>query len=1071
MGRRGAGLVIAVMDDHRTWPPRRLATLMHTCRRAAGLTQRQLASRAGVSLGAVQDIEQGRTIRPRPGSLTRLAAALRLSNGQLEEMVSASIAAGLARPAVSRGRLPGSGAGGDGRLRLGVLGPLTAWREGRPVALGPVRQRAVLGLLAMHPDAGLRRTAIIDALWGDDPPAAAVAIIQGYISRIRRLLGPARGRGGMLSWNGSCYRLSSESLRLDVTEFSEFTERARQAAAAGDAAGACEMYERALGVWRGQPLADIDLLAGDPAVTSLGRQRAAVVVEYADAAAAAGLHDRVVAHLEGLTGRDPLDERAHARLMVALAALGQQAAALRIYRDLAERLDGELGVIPGPELAEAQLRVLRQEIPPTPGSAENGSAASDLAAGPAGPRDWAGPDPVPRQLPAAVRHFTGRAAEMEMLSALASQAGASTTAAGDGGTVISVISGTAGVGKTALAIQFAHRAMEWFPDGQLYVNLRGFDPSGMPVTAAEAMQGFLGAFQVPAEQIPLDPQAQAGLYRSLLVGRRMLIVLDNARDADQVRPLLPGSRGCLAVVTSRNRLASLVAAEGAHPITLDVLSEADARALLARRLGQERIAAEPDVVTELTQQCARLPLALAIAAARAATQPHFPLRSIVTELRDVTGRLDALDGAEEATGVRAVFSWSYQSLSSPAAGMFRLLSVHPGPDITAPAAASLTGLPLRQARLLVSELTRAHLLTEHAPGRFACHDLLRAYAAEQAGALDGDAVREAALHRVLDHYVHSAYAASRLLNPSRDPITLAPPQPGTLPEGPAGYAEALDWLDAEHDVLLAVIGQAAEAGFDTHAWQIPWTLVTFFQMRGHSHDLAATQHMALTAAQRHGDVTGQAHAHRNLGRARALHGCCDEAHAHLSQALELFRELGDRVYQACTHQDIGMALDSEGKYLRALRHDQQALELFRTVGHRRGLANSLNAVGLDYAHLGDYPQALSHCQQALNLCRELALRHEEAATWDSLGYAHHQLGQYGDAAACYGRALSLCRDLGNRWGQAEALSHLGDTHEASGDACGARDAWMQALAILDSVDDPGTETVRAKLARLNGAPR
>ena len=371
----------------------------------------------------------------------------------------------------------------------------------------------------------------------------------------------------------------------------------------------------------------------------------------------------------------------------------------------------------------------------------------------------------------------------------------------------------------------------------------------------------------------------------------------------------------------------------------------------------------------------------------------------------------------------------------------------------------------------MSELTSAHLLTEHAPGRFACHDLLRAYAAEQAAVLDSAAAREAALHRVLDHCVHSAYAASRMLNPSRDPITLTPPRPGARPESPAGYAEALDWLDTEHHALLAVIGRAAEAGFDTHAWQIPWTLVTFFQIRGHRHDLAATQLTALAAARRQGDVTGQAHAHRSLGRARAQAGCLDEAHAHLSRALGLFTELGDRVYQACTHQDIGMALDSEGKYLRALRHDQQALELFRMAGHRRGLANSLNAVGLDYAHLGDHAQALSHCRQALSLCRELALRHEEAATWDSLGYAHHQLSQHNEAAACYGRALSLCRDLGNRCGQAEALSHLGDTHQVSGNAGAARDAWTQALAILDSLHDPGTETVRAKLASLTGVQR
>jgi len=348
-----------------------------------------------------------------------------------------------------------------------------------------------------------------------------------------------------------------------------------------------------------------------------------------------------------------------------------------------------------------------------------------------------------------VASFVGRSGHLRALDALLQDQGAAPTAV-----VISAIAGMAGVGKTALAVHWAHRVAGRFPDGQLYVNLRGFDPGGAGLDPGQALHGFLEAFGVPPARIPEDLAAQSGLFRSLLAGKRMLVLLDNARSAEQVRPLLPGSPGCLAIVTSRDKLAGLVATEGARPLALDLLTAADARDLLARRLGADRVAAEPAAIACIIAACARLPLALTIAAARAATSPTFPLAAIAAELREAASALDPFDAGESATDVRTVFSWSYRALSAPAARMFRLLGLHPGPDVAVTAAASLAAVPPGQARALLAELTRAHLLAEHAPGRYAFHDLLRAYASELASAQECPADRASAVHRLLDHYLH-----------------------------------------------------------------------------------------------------------------------------------------------------------------------------------------------------------------------------------------------------------------------------------------------------------------------------
>ena len=1048
------------MEGHGAPPLVRLAALMRTHREAAGLTQRQLASQAGISLGALQDLEQGRTRCPQPRSLSRLAGALQLSGSQREELVSApagSLPAGHAAPSDQR---RGAGHRGAG-LRVDILGPLAAWRDGLPVALGPVRQRAVLGLLALHVDASLHRAAIIEALWGEDPPSTSVSMIQAQVSRIRRLVGPgpAPDGGAQLSWDGSGYRLSPGSIRLDLAEFSALTEHARQAAAAGEATAACESYERALGLWRGQALEDIDVLRGHPAVTALGQRRTAAVIEYSGAAASAGLHDRVIAHLEALAARDPLDERAHAQLILMLAATGRQASALRMYQDLAGRLDSELGVRPGPELSAAHLQVLRQQIPPAAAPSAAGAAAPPLAAGSGSDHPQAAPDPgVPRQLPSAVPRFVGRAAELAALTSVLDQA-----AGTEGTVVISAIAGTAGIGKTALAVHWAHRVASRFPDGQLYVNLRGFGPSGTAMTPAEAVRLFLDGLGVAPKRIPAGLDAQAALYRSLLAGRRMLIVLDNARDPAQVRPMLPGSLGCLVLVTSRNQLTGLAAGDGARLLTLDVLAEAEAGALLAGRLGTGRSSAEPDAVRELIRLSARLPLALSIVAARAAARPSLPLAVLAAELRDTQVRLDALGTGDAATDLRTVFSWSCQQLSEPAAEMFRLLSVHPGPDHTAPAAASLAGASAGQTRQALAELARAHLIAEPSPGRYTCHYLLRAYAAEQARSCDSDTSRRVALHRVLDHYLHTASAASLLLHPYRDPVTLSPPQPQVQPEKLAGRQQALAWFLAERQVMLTAIGQAASGGFGIHAWQLSWAVATFFNWHGYWHELATTQEAALAAARHLGDRAGQAQAHHYLGQVKMRLGAYAEASTHFAEALEVGRQLGSSTTQARAHIDLGHVFELQGRSRSALSHADQSLRLYRAAGHRPGEADALNAVGWCHTQLGAHQEALSYCAQALAVYRELGNRHAEGATLDSLGYAHHQLGHYPEAIACYQQAIDVHGDAADLHLRAEMLTHLGDAHQAGGDNEAARRAWQKALAILDDLHHPDADQVRSRL--------
>ncbi|MEU8423859.1 tetratricopeptide repeat protein [Micromonospora sp. NPDC048835] len=674
------------------------------------------------------------------------------------------------------------------------------------------------------------------------------------------------------------------------------------------------------------------------------------------------------------------------------------------------------------------------------------------------------PLPVPRQLPPALPGFVGRATHLARLDAEC----AVSPAPGDdevASVTVLTVSGTAGVGKTTLAVNWAHRVADRFPDGQLYVDLRGFDSTGTVVSAVEAVRGFLEALEVPPERIPTHLPAQVGLYRSLLAGRRMLVLLDNARDADQVRPLLVGSASCLVLVTSRNRLAGLVATEGARPVGVDLLSTAESWQLLARRLGANRLAAEPEAVDDIIERCARLPLALAVLAARAAANPAFPLATLAAELNAAPRPLDSFDGGDTSTDVQAVFSWSYRGLTPPAARLFRLLGCHPGPDIGVAAAASLAGLPRAEVPRLLAELAHAHLITEHAPGRYGAHDLLRAYAAEQVERLEPASARRAAIRRGLDHYLHTAHAAALLLQPGRDPVTLAAAAPGVLPEEITDLGQALAWFGVEYPVLLAAVAHATRAGFDGHAWQLAWTLVDFLQRRGRWPDLAVAQRNALDGARRAGDRPGQANAHRDLARVQYRLGRVDEAARNYRQALVIFAELGDHTGQARTHRAFGAMLDGIGRHAESLEQSERALALYRAAGHAAGEASARNAVGWAHAQLGQYEPALGHCREALRLLRTTGDRHGEANTWDSLGFIHARLGEHRAAIRCFQRAIGLYRQVSDRFDEADTLSRLGESRQAVGDTTGAARSWRRAVGILDDLGHPAAERVRDLLAR------
>ena len=704
-------------------------------------------------------------------------------------------------------------------------------------------------------------------------------------------------------------------------------------------------------------------------------------------------------------------------------------------------------------------------------------------------------DQAPAQLPADVPGFTGREAELQRLDArLAIGAKRATEDEGSRAEAdrptIAVISGTAGVGKSALAVHWAHHAADRFPGGQLYVNLRGFDPGGQVMDPGAAVRGFLEALGVPPRRIPAALDAQAALYRSMMAGKHMLVVADNARDEQQVRPLLPGTQTTVVLVTSRSQLTGLVAVDGALPIMLDQVSAIEARELLARRLGDDRADAEPEAVDQIAAACARLPLALAIAASRA-QQTNFPLATLAAELGAADQRLDALDTGEPTSQVRTVISWSHATLSSPAARLFRLLGLHPGPDTSTAAAANLADLALPMARRLLAELGRANLLTEHVAGRYTFHDLLRAYASEQAHLQEAEQERRAALSRLLDYYLAGAGAAMDALFPVekyRRPAVPVPARP--VPRMPTATA-ARDWLDAEWATLVAVTTHARDHAQPGHAILLALTLYRYLDTGGRYPEARAVCGAALDAARETGDLAAQAEMLRRLGyfdtgqppytraaeefrsalqlyqqigdrlgQARTMmeFGCAetaqgrvDQAASWIRQALAIFREAGEPFFEAGALSNLGVVALRQGHPELAASQQRDALAMFRGLGDRLGEAIALQNLGEALCRLSRYQQAEDHLDHALAIFREVGYLAGEADTLQKLGHVFREQCRYEQAAALHRHALATFRETGERFFEAEALNSLGETLSEGGKPGQARVQHQEALTLASRI--------------------
>ncbi|MEU7478271.1 BTAD domain-containing putative transcriptional regulator [Lentzea sp. NPDC042327] len=901
------------------------------------------------------------------------------------------------------------------RTRFAVLGTIEARSCDGPLDLGPAMQRKVLAVLLVGAGEVVPVDQVVDAVWHDDLPHRARATLYTYVARLRRVPGVVivRRPGG--------YLLDVAPDHVDVHRFRALVRQARDLpddAAAG-------LLAEALGLWRGEAFdgADTPWFAAQRAV--LADERFAARLLGTDIALRRGGHSALVPELMAMVAERPHDERLTGQLLLALYRDGRAAEALRCYEDLRVRLAEELGVDPCPELRRLHRQMLTDD------------AALALVTPPA----------VPRQLPAPPPAFVGREGERAELDGVA------------GGVV--VVGGPGGVGKTSLVLRWAHDHAHAFPDGQLHVNLRGFDPSAPPAAAGVVLRGFLGALGVLPERMPDDLDARSALFRERVAGRRVLVVLDNALDEDQVRPLLPGGTTCLVLVTSRNRLTGLVVAEQARPVTVPVLTDDEAAALLTQRLGAARVA-DSGAVHDLVRLTAGLPLALSVVAARALAHPAFGLGVLVTELRDERSRLDALDAGDPASSVRAVLSWSYHRLSPAAARLFRLLGAHPGPDADLAAAAALAGADPGVVRPLLAELTRAHVLDEPAPGRFASHDLLRAFARAEAAP---EETRQA-LSRVLDHYLHTGFAAERHLSPHWPPIDLAPPCDGVTPLPIDSYDDAVEWFTAERPVLLAATALAARSGWDVHAWQLAWVLSTFLTRVGQWDDRVATQRTALAAAHRLGDRTALAEVSLLLGRGTSVAGDQPRAVEELTEALTSFRAVGNDTGAGIAHFSLSVAHARGAEPAAALEHARRALTLFRATGDRAWESFSLSAAGWFHALLGDLDLAVEHSLAALRLQDEVHDRDCEAHTRRTLGFVQQQRGDHAAAVKHHRRACALFRELGDSYSEAVTADQLGDALTATGHAAEAVEAWQRAEALFDALDLPEAHAVREKLARV-----
>jgi DNA-binding SARP family transcriptional activator/tetratricopeptide (TPR) repeat protein len=930
-------------------------------------------------------------------------------------------------------------------VRIQVLGSSRAWNGGVEVDLGPPARRAVLGLLVLAEGDAMTKVDLVDSLWGDRPPRSAVNVLQTHIKHLRRLLEPDRPRrtsSDVLPHVSGGYALNQDVVDVDLVRFRGFVAEANTAHREDDPVRVAALLGEALRLWQGRPLADVPFLGTYPKVVALVEKRWEVLARHADAMIGIGSAADVLPDVALAAAERPLDEPAQARLIRAHRAVGQRARAFQIFHEVRDRLVDELGIDPGPELREAHTALLRDNAGPT-----GGGASTDAATGSA--------LRVPKQLPAEPSGFTGRTTQLSTLDALL-EGGRS-----GGAVTIAAISGTAGVGKTALAVHWAHRARDRFPDGQLYANLRGHTP-GPAATPIEVLTQFLSALGVPAERVPFDLETAAALYRTLMTDRRTLVLLDNVVGPEQIRPLLPAGPGCLVLVTGRDRMTGLVALHGARQLTLDVLSPDDALDLVASVLGTEHAAA-----TELAELCAYLPLALRIAAANLADQPGRGVEDYVAKLRE-GNLLAALSvRGDEQIAVRTAFDLSCAALPAEAQRLFRLLSLVPGTDFSTEAVAALAGADPERATRLLDRLAAAHLVERHAPGRYRFHDLLRRYAADQVDRQEPERDREAARQRLYDWYLHAVDSAARLLYPHM----LRLPAPETDARTPAAVtdpAAASTWLDSERGNLVAAVREAARTGPRPMAWRLADALRGYFWKSMRRVDWLATAEAGLAAVEGTGEHRAGAATRLSLADLHFRQGRYRQAVRHYAHGFLLARRAGWVEAQAAVLGNLGCVYWQSGKLAVAGARFERALALSRGIGQTAGEAVALGNLGLVHWEMGRLSRAAEHYGQALTRYRQIGSAYGEAINLSNLGQAQRARGLPGEAVDLLTRSLTLHREGGDRSGEAEANSRLAATLFDLGHRAEALDHARAGLTLAQETGDPRTEAeALATLATLH----
>jgi DNA-binding SARP family transcriptional activator len=912
-----------------------------------------------------------------------------------------------------------------------VLGPLSVTAGDTEVELTSVRQRRLLAALLLRAGRPVTMSTLIDAVWDERPPRSAVNSAQSYVSRLRASLA-----ADLLAWTGSGYVLRTAPEAVDAQRFESLIQRARSV---GHPRESIDPLDRALALWQGT--AYPDLAHHEPAAAEAARLTELQLTARelrADALLELGRLDEAVAALRALTVGHPLRERPWRALMLALHRAGRQAEALAAFRRYDEVLAAQ-----GLEPAES-VKELRTAILVTPEVVRHPAPhVADVL--PRESRGW----PAPAQLPAPPAAFTGRGAYLDRLDALLTADAAAQPRA----LVISTVAGAAGIGKTALAVQWAHRVRGRFGDGQLFADLRGY-AAGPPVRPIDALAGFLSALGVPAEQVPTRLDQAAALFRTLTTGRRLLVVLDNARGVEQVRPLLPGDPGSLVLITSRVRLAGLVARDGAQPVLLGALDADEAHELLARLLGPERVAAEPAATGQLVRECASLPLALRIAAATLAWRPGQGIGDYVERLRHNRLGVLAIDGDPDST-VRDAFALSYAALPPAARRQFRLLSLVPGPDLDPAAAAAVADLPAAVAADLLDRLAGAHLLDQPAPGRYALHDLLRAFAAERTREEDASVDRDAATSRLYAWYLSMVDAAADLLYPHM--LRLPRPPMDERPARFAGHADALAWLDAERRNLVAAVRAAVEHGPRRAGCLLADVLRGYFHLRRYAADWLAVADAALAAAEADRDPRAEAAARHSLGTAYRCLGDLDGAQRQYVRVLRLARRCGWRESEATTLGNLGLISQGRGRLKAAARQLTAALAVDRRIGRGAGVANNVGLLAAVYHDMGRLAEAAAHFAEAVELNRLTGAQHGQALALTGLGDVCRELGRLDVAADHLDRALRHYARVGDRDGAAIVHHRLAAVNCDLGRTTEAREHALTSLSLARETGDPRTE--------------